>query len=232
MPANSESTSPDARPIIIAIDGPSASGKSTVAREVAQRLDFNYVDSGSLYRGLTWKVLHEKIDPDDEAGILISMDAGDWEFHVADQAVVFTIDERSPGLALREPQIHENVSKVARVQAVREFINRHLRQMTRFGSLVVEGRDIGSVVFPETPYKFYLDADPVERARRRQAELVKADVSTGVDEVQSSLERRDEMDSNRETAPLQIALGATVINSTDLNVDDVVQVIIDQVMAG
>jgi len=215
---------------IIAIDGPSASGKSTVARAVAEKLGCVYVDSGSLYRGLTWKVLEEGIDLDNMDGILISMQAAHWEFEVINGAMQYMIDGHTPVAELRELRVHESVSKIACIPEVRKFVNDKIRSMAEFGCLAVEGRDIGTVVFPETEHKFYLDADPAERARRRNEEFKKTDTPiTDVKEVEDSLKRRDEMDSKRKADPLQIALGAKVINSTGMSIDDVVITVIDSV---
>ncbi len=212
--------------MIIAIDGPSASGKSTVSKLVAQRLRFVYVDSGSLYRGVTWKAVHEGVDVLDSARVVEMTNDAVWEFLVEDRALVFRIDGDYPGDQIRSEPVRERVSYIAAIPEIRSFIVERLRESVRFGNVVMEGRDIGSVVFPDTPYKFYLDADPEERARRRHQELLKAEGRGEVDEVYESLKRRDQMDSSRKTAPLQIPLGAKVINSTAMSIDDVVDTIV------
>ena len=212
--------------IVVAIDGPAASGKSTVARQAAQALGWIYVDSGALYRGMTWKALRENVDTSKPADIAALVPRIAWEFFDDARAIRFTIDGEDPDQQLRSELVREAVSDIAAVPEVRAFIVGELRKMTEFGPLVMEGRDIGSVVFPDTPFKFYLDANPVERARRRAAELAQAEGSGDVQQVLSSLTRRDQKDSGRKTAPLQIPLGARVIDSTQLGVADVVALIL------
>lgn len=216
---------------VIAIDGPSASGKSTVARQAAHALGFNYVDSGALYRGLTWKCLRENINIDNPQEVIDFVRSVELEFFVEEGAVRFTLGGEDPGAQVRSMAVQERVSDLAALPEVRVMVVQHLRNTARFGSLVMEGRDIGTVVFPDTPFKFYLDADPEERARRRHQELVQSANDTTVDNVLASLQRRDRKDSTRKTAPLQIALGARVIDSTAMQVEQVVQLVVEQVKA-
>jgi cytidylate kinase len=211
---------------VVAIDGPSASGKSTVAWRTAQALGWIYVDSGALYRGMTWKALREGVDiarPEDVAALVPRLQ---WAFIEEERAIRFTIDGEDPGQQLRSELVREAVGDIAAIPEVRAFIVGELRKMAGFGSLVMEGRDIGSVVFPDTPFKFYLDASPVERARRRAAELAQAEGRGDVEVVLNSLTRRDQKDSGRKIAPLQIPLGARVIDSTQLGIDEVVALIL------
>lgn len=215
--------------MVIAIDGPSASGKSTVARETARALGFNYVDSGALYRGLTWKCLREGINIEDPRQVIDLVARVQLEFFVEEGAVRFSLDGEDPGAQIRSVAVQERVSDLAALPEVRAVIVQHLRNTARFGSLVMEGRDIGTVVFPEAPFKFYLDADPEERARRRHQEMVQSAADTTVDNVLASLQRRDRKDSTRKAAPLQIALGAKVIDSTSMAIEEVVRLVIDQV---
>jgi cytidylate kinase len=212
--------------IVVAIDGPSASGKSTVSRRVAQDLGFTYVDSGSLYRGITWKALREGTDLGDLTAVLELLQTMRLEFYVKDRSVGFTIDGEDPGSQLRSEPVRERVSDVAAIPEVRSFVVRHLRSMRRYGCVVMEGRDIGSVVFPDEAVKFYLDADPRERARRRHRELSGKEGEGDVGRVLDALARRDEKDSSRKTAPLQIPLGARVINSTSMSIEEVVASIV------
>ena len=214
---------------VIAIDGPSASGKSTVARPVARATGGIYVDSGALYRGMTWAALQQGVDPRDEAAVTACKDRSDWQFSVVDQALSFTIDGVDPGEEIRGEAVRESVSYVAKIPGVRAFIVAQLQAMTRFGPLVMEGRDIGSVVFPDTPYKYYLDADPGERARRRNEEIRQREGRSEINRVLSSLEKRDKMDSNRKTAPLQVAEGAEVGNTTHMDIDEVLSAIVARV---
>jgi CMP/dCMP kinase len=212
---------------VIAIDGPSASGKSTVARAVAGRLGYRYVDSGALYRAVTWRALQTAPDTTDAAGLAAWVRQIRVDLVEQPGAIRFSIDGRTPDDAdLRASPVVEAVSDVAAVPAVRETVGERLRSMTRFGNLVVEGRDIGTAVFPDAPFKFFIDADPAERARRRSAE-------SGDDEhtVQASLQRRDKKDSSRPTAPLRRAHDAVLIDTTHLTIEQVVSQIIDRVMS-
>ena len=146
-----------------------------------------------------------------------------------DGAAVFSVDGDVPVQELREKNVRESVANVAAIPEVRKFVVDSLRSLAGFGSLVMEGRDIGTVVFPDSPYKFYLDADPEERAMRRYRELVAAGESEKAEEVMESLRKRDKIDSTRKTDPLVVAPGAQVIDSTSMTLEDVVQAVIDSV---
>lgn len=213
--------------MIIAVDGPSASGKSTVSRGVARQLGYRYVDSGALYRGVAWKMLHEDIRSPEM--LVQRLEHMEWSFTVEDGAVVFSIEDEYPGLQLRSGPVCEQVSVVARIPAVRSKIVSLLRGMTRYGDLVMEGRDIGSVVFPDTPYKYFLDADPAERARRRTLEIEMMEGQSSERDVYHSLQKRDEADRARETAPLQIPLGAREIDTTSMTLDEVISFIVNDI---
>lgn len=217
---------------VVAIDGPSASGKSTVSKQVAIALEYTYVDSGSLYRGMTWKAIREGVDVTDSARVIDVMNTMKLEFSVQNRIMCFTIDGEDPGQQIRSEPVREGVSEVAAIPEVRVYMVEALRSMTRFGNIVMEGRDIGTVVFPDSPFKFYLDADPEERARRRCQELQQMEGRGDVSKVFDSLRRRDQKDSTRATAPLQIALGAKVINTTAMTIEQVVKLIADAVRAG
>ena len=212
--------------IIVAVDGPSASGKSTVSRRTAQAVGFTYVDSGALYRGVTWKCVKDGIDVRDAQAVTNLLIRMNMELVLRDNAVGYLIDGEDPGQEIRSEPVRERVADIAAQQAVRVYIVEKLRLMTKFGNLVMEGRDIGTVVFPDTPFKYYLDADPEERARRRAAEIKQQEGTHDVGAVLNSLRRRDQKDSSRATAPLQIALGAKIINSTRMTIEQVVNTII------
>ncbi|MBP7276419.1 MAG: (d)CMP kinase, partial [Kiritimatiellae bacterium] len=205
----------------IAIDGPSASGKSTVAREVARELGWIYVDSGALYRALTWHALERGVNPKDAADVVQLLQNTGWSFRVEQGALCYTIDGRDPGEAIRGGPVRENVSYIAAMPEVRAFIVDRLRETTSFGPVVMEGRDIGTVVFPRTPWKFYLDADPEVRARRRLKDIVQLEGGGDVREVSASLHRRDTLDRSRATAPLQVAADADVIDSSGMTAREV-----------
>ena len=211
----------------IAIDGPSASGKSSVSKGIAKELGFIYVDSGALYRGVTWQALRSGVDIHNSAAVVEAMNRAEWNYFVQDGAAIFSIDGDVPVQELREKDVRESVAEVAAMPEVRRFVVEKLRGLARFGSLVMEGRDIGTAVFPDSPYKFYLDADPEERAMRRYRELVAAGEDEKAYEVMASLRKRDQIDSTRKTDPLVIAPGARVINSTSMSIEQVIATITD-----
>jgi cytidylate kinase len=213
-------------PTIVAIDGPSASGKSTVARRVAERLGYWHVDSGAVYRGVTWRALLEQGAPLSADKILATLPRAAPEFFADGRSVRFRMAGADPGDAIRSEQVSEAVSLVAAQPEVRAQVNEWLRGTVSFGSLVMEGRDIGTVVFPQAAHKFYLDASPEERARRRQKDLARAQAGADVDGVKASLLRRDDKDRTRRHAPLQVAAGALVIDTTNLTLDDVVAAVL------
>jgi cytidylate kinase len=213
----------------IAIDGPSASGKSTVSKGVAAELGFIYVDSGALYRGVTWQAIRKGIDTKDAPAVVACMLDSAWDFFVQEGASTFSVDGDVPVQELREKAVRESVADVAAIPEVRKFVVESLQSLENFGSLVMEGRDIGTVVFPDSPYKFYLDADPEERAMRRYRELVSAGEDEKAHEVMESLKKRDQIDSTRKTDPLVVAPGAHVIDSTSMTLDEVIQTVVNVV---
>ncbi len=211
---------------IVSIDGPSASGKSTVAKRVARELGFFYVDSGSLYRGITWKTLNDGSAAANAGVVAVALAESGIEFTSDNDAVCFTIDGVDPGAELRSEAVRENVSEVAAIPEVRTAVLEWLRAMPAIGNLVVEGRDIGSAVFPDIELKFYLDASPEERARRRHADIVGRNEQVDLASVQDSLGRRDRSDSGRKMAPLKIPDGAIVVDTTGMSIDQVVAAIV------
>jgi cytidylate kinase len=213
---------------VIAIDGPAASGKSTVAKRVAKTCDYIYVDSGALYRAVTWVGLCRGVAGKETDKVIALLDDCNFTFFVEDGAIKFSYEGTVPVEELRTAQINENVSPVAAVPEVRERVVAWLRDMSRFGRLVMEGRDIGTNVFPGADMKFYLDASPEERARRRHGET-REDLS--VSEVGESIARRDTIDRMRRTHPLSIADDADVIDTTRLSIDDVVSHVVGAIEA-
>jgi cytidylate kinase len=214
---------------VVAVDGPSASGKSTISRLVAQRLGFNYVDSGAMYRAVTWKAIEEGLDVTDTEQVIALVHRAQIKFEIVDREARMLIDGVYPGNAVREPRVAGKVSIVAAIPAVRQVLVAHQRSLTQFGSLVMEGRDIGSVVFPHTPHKFYIDANPVERAKRRQKDFAAMQITASTGDVAQALAQRDKLDSSRAVAPLQIALGATVVDNSVNTPEQTVQIILDRI---
>ena len=217
--------------IVIAIDGPSASGKSSVARLVAEALGFLHVDTGSMYRTLTWKILKEGCDIGDTSKILhlikgLCYECDFIESERGPPQLRNRMDGVDPGSAIRTSQVEEFVSKIAAIPQVRQWLVQKQRELTRFGNLVVEGRDIGTVVFPETPFKFYLDADPQVRAQRRATDQITAGVKPPVKIVGQAIAERDRRDSTRTVAPLKTADDATRIDTSAYQAQDVADLIL------
>ena len=200
---------------VIAIDGPAASGKSSVARELARQLGFVYVNSGAMYRAFTWHILQRGIAPDDYARIAAAAEKATISCDLVDNRSRIIIDDVDPTSHLRDDPVNNAVSQVSTVPEVRKILTEKMRTYTRDHDLVVEGRDIGSVVFPDTPYKFYVDASPEIRLRRRAAEGL-------LDEITA----RDRVDSSRRASPLIISEDAHVIDSSNLTIEGVVGEII------
>ena len=207
---------------VIAIDGPSASGNSTVARGVAARLGYPYMDSGALYRGITWKVIESGIDSFDGARVVEMAAATEVAFSAENGALVFDLDGRRLTDELREQVVNDNVSIIAAIPGVRKLIVDLLRSSVAYGNIVMEGRDIGTAVFPDAAAKFYLDASPEERARRRHLEMSETGQKIEMARVRDSLVSRDDMDRARAKDPLRRAEDAVVLDSTAMSIDDVV----------
>ena len=189
-------------PIVIAIDGPSASGKSTNAKILAAALSYAYVDTGAMYRTLAWHALQQSVDVIDAAAVAALCD--DWPAALVNRegSIWLEVDGYFPETEIRTEETSAAVSHVAAVPFVRDWMKERQRSCVQFGNLVMEGRDIGSNIFPETPHKFYMDAAAAVRQARRDA-----------DGVSDNLAARDQRDSTRAASPLKVADGATVINN-------------------
>jgi CMP/dCMP kinase len=204
--------------IIVAIDGPSGAGKGTVARTIAARLGYRHVDTGAMYRAVAWKADHDGVNLQD--GEAVASVAALASFEVNDKVV---IDGHDVTNAIRTPAIDQAAAIVAQHPPVRAVLVDRQRQFAAGGGIVMEGRDIGSVVFPDADVKVYLDADPVERARRRSADAAHAaGRAIGRDGVAEALEVRDRIDRTRTVSPLKMASDAVYIDTTNLSVPDVV----------
>src|SRR5438270_283253 len=205
-------------PIVIAIDGTSASGKSTNSKLVAKALNFIHVDTGAMYRALAWYCLQQKVDVQNAKAVTALCRKWKTELKVVDQHVQLWVGNYYPEKEIRTAEVSAAVTHVATIPKVRDWMKEKQRECIKFGNLVMEGRDIGTNVFPETDFKFYLDAHLEERSRRRAAE--------GVNE---NLAARDERDSQRAAAPLMIALGAKVINNSQMTSAQTSSLIIEEV---
>jgi CMP/dCMP kinase len=198
--------------MVVAIDGPAASGKSSVARKLARSLGFSYVNSGAMYRAVTWELLREQIDParPDRVEAALGRMKLDSGFSENGDSYI-RINAEIPDLELRQIEVNQAVSAYSAIPAVRNVIGQRLRSMCQGLNVVMEGRDIGTAVFPDSPHKFYLDASPEIRRRRRAAQ--------GQDD---SIEHRDKLDSTRRVAPLSVASDAHVIDTSHLDIEGVV----------
>ena len=213
---------------VIAVDGPSGAGKSSVSRIVGEKMGFLHVDSGALYRIITWQCLENGVDMESPDAIIAFAETVDIECRPESGRIAYYVGGEAPGERIRTPEINANASKVACEKPVRDRVTALLRGMTQYGNLVVEGRDITTAVFPDSPARFYLTASAEARARRRQKEEVDKGIANQTTEaVKASLLARDEIDSTRKYAPLKKADGAVEIDSSDLTLDEVVGIVMD-----
>ena len=206
------------QPIVIAIDGTSASGKSTNAKLVARALGYTYVDTGAMYRTLAWHCLGQRIDVQDSKAVAAACRKWKTSLNCVDAQVRLLVAGYYPVKEIRTAETSAAVPLVAAVPKVREWMKKRQRECLQFGNLVMEGRDIGTNVFPETDFKYYLDARLEERSRRRAAEGIR-----------ENLAARDQRDSQRAAAPLMIALGAKVIDNSRLTAEETSRRIIEDI---
>jgi CMP/dCMP kinase len=217
--------------LIIAIDGPAGSGKSTVAKLVAKRLGLLYLDTGAMYRALTLKAMRDNVDLEDEK-VLVGMANGTDIKLMTDPALDRTqvfLDGEDVTLQIRTPEVTDSIKYIARVPGVRECMVKIQRMIGSEKGAVLEGRDTTTVVFPDASYKFYLDADLKERARRRFEELRLLGMGTSLEEVEKDAEIRDMSDKTRKVGALKRAKDAIYIGTTKISIDEVVEIILDKV---
>ena len=203
---------------VVAIDGPAASGKSTVARLVAKRLGYLYVNTGAMYRAVTWLALQRGVSPSDAQAVGSMLESASMEFDMEGDEGTIRMDGIDPSAHLNDPEVASHVAAIAAIPKVREVLVARQREYARQADLVMEGRDIGSVVFPDTPLKFYIDASEEVRAKRRSDQGLRDDLAA-----------RDKKDSTRADAPLKKATGAHVIDSTCLTIEGVVEEILRRI---
>jgi cytidylate kinase len=213
---------PDQSSLVIAVDGTSGSGKSSTSRGVADRLGLRYLDTGAMFRAMTWWLLREGIDVRDAAAVAAAADRPRIASGTDPLAPTITVDGIDVSVEIRGEEVTAAVSPVSAVPEVRARLLDLQREVIGAGGIVVEGRDIGSVVWPQAEVKVYLSADPDARATRRSAEQGGTDLAT----TQQSLLERDRIDSGRATAPLVMADGAVHVDSTHLTLDEVVESIV------
>ncbi len=216
--------------VVVAIDGPAGAGKSTAARQLAQRLDYRYVDSGAMYRAAGWVAHHQRVDLDDQTAIGALLDRTPIELTFSCGRTRVWIDGCQITCQLRGESIGKAASAVAVLPVVRDVITKKLRSFCGQTDLVMEGRDIGTAVFPDATCKFYLEASLEARAQRRFQEMCQAGQQVSLTQIRQSIMARDTQDESRAAAPLSKAPDAHVIDTTDLTVDDVVEIMLSGVL--
>lgn len=211
--------------LVIAVDGPAGAGKSTIAKLIADKLNINYIDTGAMYRAITYKCLQNNIDINNEEEVINI--AKDCEINFKDNNIYLNgailKDE------IRTMEVSNNVSNVAKIKEVRYLMVDIQRNIGKLNSVILDGRDIGSYVFPNADYKFFLVATPEERGKRRYKELINKGYDVNLEEIIKDIIKRDEIDSNREFAPLVMADDAIEIDTTGKSIDEVVQSVLSKI---
>lgn len=215
--------------LVIAIDGPAGSGKSTVSKLVAKKLELLYIDTGAMYRALTLKAMRKSLDLKDENVLTDIVRATEIDLKSSAGSLSVMLDGEDVASLIRTPELTNNVKYIARIPAVRAEMVRLQRLIGERSGAVLEGRDIGTVVFPDADYKFYLDADPDERARRRFKELAESGQKVSIEEIKTDVLSRDESDMTRSVGALKKADGAIVIDTTKLSIQEVVDRILSYI---
>ena len=211
--------------LVIAVDGPAGAGKSTIAKIIADKLNINYIDTGAMYRAVTYKVLQNNIDTTDEQAIIEVAKASEIDFK--DNNIYLNGEILKD--EIRTMEVSNNVSNVAKIKEVRYLMVDVQRNIGKVSSVILDGRDIGSYVFPNADYKFFLVATPEERGKRRYKELVNKGYDVNLEEIISDIIKRDEIDSNREFAPLVKADDAIEIDTTGKSINEVVQSVLSKI---
>jgi len=213
---------------LITIDGPAGAGKTTVSRALAHRLGYRYIDTGALYRGVAYEIINQGIDPENEAELAELCQRLQLSFKTEGETLRLYSRETDISDRIRTPEISMLASSVSAKSVVRSYLLNVQREMGLQKAAVFEGRDMGTVVFPEADVKFFLDASLNTRAMRRYREL-EAESDQSLDKVEKDMQRRDTNDSTRSLAPLKPAVDAIVIDSTDLSVQEVVDLMLSRI---
>lgn len=211
--------------MIIAVDGPAGAGKSTISKLIAKKLNINYIDTGAMYRAVTYKCLSEGVDVKNEKDVIEVAKRTDIDFR--DNNIY--LDSKVVNEEIRTREVSANVSDVAKIKEVRYLMVDVQREIGTRNDVILDGRDIGSYVFPNADYKFFLVATPEERGRRRYKELCEKGFEGTLEEIIKDIEKRDEIDSNREFAPLKKADDAIEIDTTGLGIGEVVEAVVSKI---
>ncbi len=207
--------------VMITIDGPSGSGKSTLSRLLAARLDYSYLDTGAMYRAVGYKMLQDRINEQDEEALTAVLDDLDLQLLPGNGDTRVLLDGRDISQAIRTAEMGLVASRVSAIAAVRRKLTELQRRIGRQSNFVAEGRDMGTVVFPDAPSKFFLDASPEERARRRTIQLIEKGEPADRRSILAQIKKRDHDDSHRDLAPLKAAADAIRIDSTNMTIEEV-----------
>ena len=212
---------------IITLDGPSGAGKSTIAKLLAKKLSFKYLDTGAMYRAVTLYMIKHHVDINNNSEVISALNNLSINF---DNAGRIYLDDEDVTEAIRSMKVVNLVSKVSSISIVRQNMVSLQRKIAEGGNYVVDGRDIGSVVFPDSKYKFYMDASLDERAKRRYNEELSKGKNITYEEVRESIRKRDEFDSNREDSPLVVPKNANIIDTTSMTINEVVEKIANVIL--
>ena len=216
--------------MIVAIDGPAATGKSTSAKLVAQKLGFTYMDTGAMYRCMTLSVLRNHISLADEEALQLLIQEMDIHFERTDDNLVVRLNKEDVSTLIRKPEVTSHVSAVSALPQVRNHMVAIQRKIAKNQDCVIEGRDIGTIVFPKADVKFFLVADDIIRARRRQLDLKAIGEERTIDELVEEICRRDRFDSERSHSPLKKADDAVEVDTSQLTIDEQVDFMVNRVM--
>ncbi|MDA8096217.1 MAG: (d)CMP kinase [Clostridia bacterium] len=216
---------------VIAIDGPAGAGKSTIAKLTAEQLGYDYIDTGAMYRAITLMASRAGVEPDDPDLGMLALNA-DFRFQPTPSGLVIYLNGEDVTAAIRDPIVSGRVSYYAREAAVRQALTRMQRDLAAGGNVILEGRDIGTVVLPKADKKFFITASPRERARRRQIDLRNQGFETDIDELERQIAERDRIDSTREIAPLKPAPDAVIVDTTGKTIPEVLGIIVSEVRQG
>ena len=217
---------------VIAIDGFSSTGKSSISKEIAKKLGLIHIDTGALYRGITFFALQNCLNDKKEIDIksLFSLlDKINLEFRSNNNILELYLNNKNIDKEIRDPKVSENVSLIAKQPEIRTFLLEFQRNLANNGGVIMDGRDIGTVILPNADFKFFVTASPEERAKRRFLELQNSGIKTSYDEVYDNLLTRDKIDSERDVAPLKQAKDATLIDNTNLNKEETIELILSYV---
>ena len=211
--------------LVIAVDGPAGAGKSTIAKIIADKLNINYIDTGAMYRAITYKCLKSNVDINNEEEVIKLAQETEIDFRYNN----LYLDKEIVKEEIRTMEVSNNVSNVAKIKEVRYLMVDVQRDIGKRSSVILDGRDIGSYVFPNADFKFFLVATPEERGMRRYKELTEKGYETSLDEIIKDIIKRDEIDSNREFAPLVKAKDAIEIDTTGKTINDVVDSVLSKI---